>query len=1042
MSTRASALGLVTLVALGLGLALTPARGQEAVHRHGFGGKQTVLVRGEANVRVEEKEHDVSTQSFKSQPSSEHVQLVSEAGTGDAAFVYYYYQTPQAPVSEVLSASVWVKATRPGVQLRARVVFPKEPDPARPEAPLTILVVGRTSEKVRAWDKLTIEDVPQLLGKALPPVRAKLGHDVNTADAYIDRLVLNVYTGPGPVDVWVDDLDIGPVRPPARPDQGAAGVPGVPAKQPKPGDAARGRQVEQRGGQLLVDGKAHLFRAIRHTGTPLHVLRAAGFDSLWLPSDAPADLIEEAGREGWMVIPSAPAVDVTAVGTAPGLAVFDAFRRKFGTSDVLFWDLGGGLTDEQRGRVYGAAAEVRKGDRKRPLGGDLWDGYAAYAQYLDVVGAHRWPLFTSLDLLRYRDWLRQRRELAGSRPVFWTWVQNHLPDWYAANLAARPVEKGAGPPDLAFADPVGPHPEQIRQLAYIGLACGCQGLGFWSDRYLSDSHQGRDRLQGMALLNTELDLLSPVIMAAGASGARVDWRDTSNPNVKAAVIPGQKGLVLLPIWIGPNDQYVPAQGAVVGLTVSIPTVAEGYDPWLVTPAGVECLRQKATRGPNGTTVTIDEFDMVAPVVFTNDQKLVVWWQDHARRYGRLSARWALDMAAAEYEKVRVVHVKLAGMGIQVPGADRLLGETHRFYNEAQKHFAAELYDKAYKDATRALRPLRVLMRDHWQLATEGLDVPTASPFAVSFFSLPQHWELAREVQASRPAPSVLPDGGFEPAGEVPEDGIRIDQVPGWSARSGSLETDRVVVAAGVVRAAPLADRIAPREPPKLPMTMFSPSRRAPGSDEGYVPPAPELGKGALKLEVRTKPLTDRDGKPIPHASALERTFLAVDSPPVRLPPGTLVRVSAWVKVPKPIGGTADGALFYDDAGGEPLAVRVLDTLDHRAIRQKDPKEAKDPKDPKSGKEAKAPAEPKTPPESPGERTGIWKHYHLYRRVPASGQISVTLALTGVGVAYFDDVRIEPLVVGAATAGGRAAPGTTTAGTGNRPPVVPAGYRPR
>jgi hypothetical protein len=33
---------------------------------------------------------------------------------------------------------------------------------------------------------------------------------------------------------------------------------------------------------------------------------------------------------------------------------------------------------------------------------------------------------------------------------------------------------------------------------------------------------------------------------------------------------------------------------------------------------------------------------------------------------------------------------------------------------------------------------------------------------------------------------------------------------------------------------------------------------------------------------------------------------------------------------------------------------------------------------------------------------------MYRRVPASGQIGVTLALTGLGEAYFDDVRIEPL----------------------------------
>ena len=92
----------------------------------------------------------------------------------------------------------------------------------------------------------------------------------------------------------------------------------------------------------------------------------------------------------------------------------------------------------------------------------------------------------------------------------------------------------------------------------------------------------------------------------------------------------------------------------------------------------------------------------------------------------------------------------------------------------------------------------------------------------------------------------------------------------------------------------------------------------------------------------------------------------MDSPPIKFEPGTLVRVSGWMRVPQEITGSPDGALFYDDAGGEPLAVRTT-SVPH------------------------------------------WRQFHLYRRVPASGQISVTLALTGVGVAYFDDIRIEPMI---------------------------------
>ena len=38
----------------------------------------------------------------------------------------------------------------------------------------------------------------------------------------------------------------------------------------------------------------------------------------------------------------------------------------------------------------------------------------------------------------------------------------------------------------------------------------------------------------------------------------------------------------------------------------------------------------------------------------------------------------------------------------------------------------------------------------------------------------------------------------------------------------------------------------------------------------------------------------------------------------------------------------------------------------------------------------------------------WKRFTLFRRVPPSGEIQVTAALTGLGTVYFDDLKIEPL----------------------------------
>ena len=54
-----------------------------------------------------------------------------------------------------------------------------------------------------------------MLQKQLPVLRAKYKREIDTTGAYIDRLILNVYAGPGVSEVWIDDLDIGPCIPEA-----------------------------------------------------------------------------------------------------------------------------------------------------------------------------------------------------------------------------------------------------------------------------------------------------------------------------------------------------------------------------------------------------------------------------------------------------------------------------------------------------------------------------------------------------------------------------------------------------------------------------------------------------------------------------------------------------------------------------------------------------------------------------------------------------------------------------------------------------------
>src|SRR5262249_29426468 len=161
----------------------------------------------------------------------------------------------------------------------------------------------------------------------------------------------------------------------------------------------------------------------------------------------------------------------------------------------------------------------------------------------------------------------------------------------------------------------------------------------------------------------------------------------------------------------------------------------------------------------------------------------------------------------------------------------------------------------YAEGERAIRPVRILMRAYWEQATRELDSPVASPYAVSFYTLPRHWEFMQLVHQGKAGANVLPNGDFEMTSE------RVPQA--WLPQESALDE---------------VDLIARR-----------------------VTEDPKEGNQCLMLQIKPK------NPQSPPPAALERTFLAINSPAVRLQPGALVRISGWVRVPAKIAASVDGA---------------------------------------------------------------------------------------------------------------------------------------
>ena len=325
-----------------------PASAQH-IHRNNFEAAKTSWIRGGGDAEQKELKHLITDEGAHSGERSEFIQLDMKQAT----FQHYLYPVGKAPINDDLTATLWLKANRPGLQLMARVVLPQERDPKNLEAPLTTMIRGDIYQNTGRWQRIGLSKLLPSVKQQQQLLQAQTQRQVNFNDAYIDALILNVYGGPGATEVWIDDLEVGPVMQDS-PQKLAATPTGRPVPATPPSSSSGNRSgVEFNGSQLLVGGKPFFIRGIRVTDTPLKVLQAAGFNTIFF--DAPVDpkLIKQAADLGLWVVPQIPVIsDDPKYATAEGLTA--EVQRLADQEGILFHHLGRTLTNEQVATVQRA----------------------------------------------------------------------------------------------------------------------------------------------------------------------------------------------------------------------------------------------------------------------------------------------------------------------------------------------------------------------------------------------------------------------------------------------------------------------------------------------------------------------------------------------------------------------------------------------------------------------------------------------------------------------------------------------------------------
>lgn len=949
---------------LAAGWAAQTARGEQ-FHVQTFEANDTQLRLGLTDGDVKLVKHELTTESSRVHGGKQAERIVTNAASGSFCFVEY----PIAPslIFEELDISVWVLASRPGATLAVRVVLPNEHDPETNE-PVVTLIKGDSLDVANRWRRLFVRRLDVLLEKQQQLMQAQRKRKVDIRSAYVDQILIDVHGGLGETDIALDDLRIGPlVAAPRTVVVDPKDEPGADDKLPlnlrdkhgaepkvnRPGEPTGDGPppVSVMGDKLQVNGRPFLMLGIRRSEAPLSVLREAGLNTVFVDWPADPALLDEAARSNLQLVPmlplSGPRGNTALAGGAVAAGEITLDDRALG------FLVGEELGAAEESIVFAASDSIRSKDpaRGRPILGDVSMGVRAYSRKLDMVGAHRYPLMTSMELDGYRRWLVERKNIARPGTLFWTMVQTHAPDDYARLVLGT---SAAANPKVAL----GPQPEQIRLLAYNSLAAGCRGLVYSSDQALSESAGGRDRLLQLALLNLELSLIEPFL----AGGYPPMVKATSNPRISAAIFRHERGVLVVAMWNDAGSQYVLGQAAINDLQLIVESPPESAQAFQVSLGETRGLKQSRDLG--GIRVTIPEFDTVALVVLTTDVTLFARYQELTHQVAQRAATWEKEFAQIQLAKTERTHGRLEAAGRALASAPQIIAEARDMLAQCEEALARGDARMAVANGARCRRACRLAQHLHWTDALKeqnrflaGVagnappdptddeakgrkgakrppeppmkDVPLASePFLTSFQTLPEHYAFTSGLARASFGANQIPSGDFERDGQL-------DAV-GWSYR--------------------------PRVPAELAASALLVDEEGgdaggAGDREGQAGAEAKDGARRRVLQLAVAP------KQEPAPLIAEDTRVELVSPTVPVDAGDVVRIRGRFRAPLGVAGSVDGAMVYDNVGGETLAVRLT-------------------------------------------AAGGWREFVLYRPIHAPADLRVHLALTGIGAAQFDDLAVE------------------------------------
>jgi len=708
----------------------------------------------EARPKFRLGENDARAQLLPSKRTEPGLEVI-EAAFGSGSKVYLVYPIDPCVIIDDLTASIRILCAQSGLRIGFRVVFPRSAHSAI-DNPITEVILGTPIQGAGQWSTSKIASVPQLFEDRIRYLKTKLGPNIDLQDAYIDAVVLSIYSDPGTIKLKVDDLQVEGMVAPATAINELASIDGHqnPATLSVP--------------QQLRNLQSSVPRWILHQGESLDYLRSLGFNAIVTNNPNDSLVIEQAAQTQMGVIARPPDL-------VPTDEVANNYRH------VQGWLLGTALDQTHLSQTRNLVSKLTRFPQSlaRPSVGEAMEMNGSYSRLSDWL-AIPMPIPTRVRSSSESAAIMQSdlRSLAG-RSIPLTSIVTQMPDQWITqkSLAARALGND-------FGGPIDYDKLQVRLQFFRSMMQGTRGFIFRSGSPLdSGDPTSIARSEGYRGINEEIELLMPWIQAGQST-----WRNlvTDSSNHTATVLETPKSQLAIIVASGPMDQICSTAPMTDQIKITLPSSGQLRNVFRITHGELETLRGQET--PNGLVVTLDRPGIIEQIVSVVDPMPAAYLKEQLLRLrpGMVSSRIDITEQVLQLGQMALVSQR-------IPNDDTRWEDIRRaesLYRDSIQYLRASRLPQSLRAADHAMLIAQRVVRGSWEEAAAQFGAVQSSPLVASPLSLPLHWEFNRLLAGRGFQSLAIPGVPFRDTAQLYQDGWEIDR------RTDAVESNCAVGANG------------------------------------------------------------------------------------------------------------------------------------------------------------------------------------------------------------------------------------------------------